>query len=146
MNYRITLILDSHYPEWLKVEVITMKVVWRRYKEIKWITSLQSVAPACFLKKIRIVLIITIAVLNALTDYDLYVVEQIMSSTITKSVLNSAFGQGSRHLHAYCEEIKTCNAESVLHSLTETAKRIVLFQGFVNCYLVTWRAEVFNCT
>ena len=76
------------------------------------------------------VLITIFAVLKNLTKYDLFVVEQIMSSTITKNVLMSSFGKGSKHLHAYCNETRTCSATTVLHSLTDIAKRIVLFQGY----------------
>ena len=53
-----------------------------------------------------------------------------MSSTITKNVLMSSFGKGSRYLHAYCNETGTCSGDAVLHSLTDIAKRIILFQGY----------------
>ena len=76
------------------------------------------------------VLITIFAVLEDLTKYDLFVVEQIMSRTITKNVLMSSFGKGSRYLHAYCYETRTCSGDAVLHSLTDIAKRIILFQGY----------------
>ena len=80
--------------------------------------------------KKTITFLIIIAVLNALTDYDLFVIEQIMSKTLTKSVLASAFGQGSRYLDAYCKEIKTCTSTTVMDSLTKILKRIILFQRY----------------
>ena len=67
--------------------------------------------------------------LNALTDYDLFVVEKLMSRTLTVDVLNSAFGQGYNYLDAYCEETRSCAAQSVIEKLTKTAKRLILFQG-----------------
>ena len=70
-----------------------------------------------------------LSVPNALTDYDIFVVQQIMTKKITTSVLNSAFGQGSKYLHAYCKQVGTCSADSVLAVLTKVAKRIILFQG-----------------
>ena len=76
------------------------------------------------------VLITLFVVLENLTKYDLFVVEQIMSSTITKNVLMSSFGKGSRYLHAYCTETGTCSRDAVLDSLTDIAKRIILFQGY----------------
>ena len=75
-----------------------------------------------------------VAVLNALTDYDLFVLEQIMTGSIRKKVLNSAFGRGSSHLYAYCNMTKTCDASSVLDSLAQIAMRIILFQGYIHHY------------
>ena len=72
-----------------------------------------------------------VAVLNALTDYDIFVLEKIMTRSINKKVLNSAFGRGSKHLYSYCNITKNCDASSVLDSLNLIAKRIILFQGYI---------------
>ena len=72
-----------------------------------------------------------VAVLNALTDYDLFVLEQIMTRSINKKRLYSAFGSGSKHLDAYCKMTKNCDSSSVLDSLNLIAKRIILFQGYL---------------